>query len=221
MDDDEHEEPRKSYPLSPAKMSKTPSWVMLGFFLGAAFVWTFKRDSVKPVAMVPSAATVTEWPKSVLVPPPSLTTIEAVFADWGKHAVWEDNVTEVAMWRSETNSFSDFYEVRKVGDVLYFRSIAKLTRLVIRHGVPLPQSPLQFTETEAQYREWLEHGRVERKSERTRQPSLSGPVLIPPGETMQRLPVPTTPLPRIAPTTAPAGTTVEFGQSVIELPPKN
>jgi hypothetical protein len=191
MDDDEHEEPRKSYPLSPAKMSKTPSWVMLGFFLGAAFVWTFKRDAVKPVAMVPSAATVTEWPKSVLVPPPSLTTIEAVFADWGKHAVWEDNVTEVAMWRSETNSFSDFYEVRKVGDVLYFRSIAKLTRLVIRHGVPLPQSPLQFTETEAQYREWLEHGRVERPKDAPRPSVPPPPQMRPPALPRTAAPAPT------------------------------
>ena len=212
MDDDEHEEPRKSYPLSPAKMSKTPSWVMLGFFLGAAFVWTFKRDSVKPVAMVPSAATVTEWPKSVLVPPPSLTTIEAVFADWGKHAVWEDNVTEVAMWRSETNSFSEYYEVRRVNDTLYFRSIPKLTRLVMRHGTPLPQSPLQFTETEEQYREWLAHGRVERAADKPQVPRA------PITQDHPRITTPT-PMPVPAPREDPPLLAVE--KPKIELPPKN
>ena len=202
-------------------MSKTPSWAMVGFLLGAAFVWNFKRDGEKNVAVAPSSAARMDWPKAVVVAPSPLTTIEAVFADWGQHAVWENNLTEVALWRAETKSFSEFYEVRKVGDALYFRSIAKLTRLVIRHGVPLPtDAPLQFTETEAQYREWLEHGRFERKTEATVQPSLFGPVLIPPDETMPRMPVPTTPMPRTAPTTPPVRTTIEFGQSVIELPPK-
>jgi hypothetical protein len=201
MDDDDQVEPRKTYPLSPAKMSKTPSWAMVGFLLGAAFVWNFKRDDAKNVTAAPSLVARTDWPKAVVVPPSPLTTIEAVFADWGQHAVWENNVTELAMWRSETKSFSEFYEVRKVGDVPYFRSIPKLTRLVIRHGVPLPNSPLEFTETEEQYRDWLEHGRFERKPQATVQPSLFGPALMPPGETMPPPPVPrpTTPSPRITP----------------------
>jgi hypothetical protein len=199
MDDDDQAEPRKTYPLSPAKMSKSPSWAMVGFLLGAAFVWNFKRDGEKNVVPALSPSARTDWPKAVVVPSSPLTTIEAVFADWGQHAVWENGVTELALWRSETKSFSEFYEVRKVGDVPYFRSIPKLTRLVINHGVPLPNSPLQFTETEEQYREWLEHGRFERKPETTLQPSLFGPALMPPGEVMPRITTPTPAMPRITP----------------------
>ena len=90
-----------------------------------------------------------------------LTMIEAVFADWGKYAVWADDLTEVALWNSETRNFEDCYEVKRVGDLLYFRSIPQFTRRVVRHGKPLASSPLQFTETEEQYQDWLEHGRSE------------------------------------------------------------
>jgi hypothetical protein len=108
--------------------------------------------------------------------------------------VWDDQVTEVALWRTETGSFSEFYEVRRVGEGYYFRSIPQLTRRVIRHGVPRPkESPLEFTETEAHYREWFEHGRFERQPQPTVQPSLFGPALMPPGETLPRIPVPKTP----------------------------
>ena len=36
--DDKEPKPEKHYPISTAKMSKTPSWIMLGFLLAAAFV---------------------------------------------------------------------------------------------------------------------------------------------------------------------------------------
>jgi hypothetical protein len=216
MDD---EEPKKSYPLSPSKMSKASSWAMLGFFLGAASVWGLKRDADKAAAKATTAATVTlkEWPKAARPERSELTKIEAVFAAWGQHAVWDNNVTEVALWQSSDRDFSEFYEVRKVGDALYFRSIPKLTRLVIRHGVPLPKdSPLEFTETEAQYREWLEHGRFERQTDATVQPSLFGPALIPAGETMRRMPLPEAPPRRIEnPTEEPAA-----DRAKIVIPPK-
>ena len=193
MDDDEHDEPKKSYPLSPSKMSKASSWVMLGFLLGAASVWGLRRDAEQAVR-VASAVTLKEWPTVVRTTLPALTTIEAVFAEWGQYAVWDDQVTEVALWRTEAGSFSEFYEVRRVGEGYYFRSIPQLTRRVIRHGVPRPkESPLEFTETEAHYREWFEHGRFERQPQPTVQPSLFGPALIPPGETLPRIPVPKVP----------------------------
>ncbi len=161
MDD---EEPQKTYPLSPAKMSKTPSWVMLGFLLGAAFVWGLQRDTAKPAAAAP--VTLTEWPKAVKVAPSPLTTIEALFAEWGDNAVWEEERTEVAMWLSEAGAFSEFYEVRRMKDGLYFRSIPKLSRRLIRSGTPLPSNaPLQFTESEKHYREWLEQGREKNLAE--------------------------------------------------------
>ena len=165
MDDDE---PQKTYPLSPAKLSMTPSWVMLGFLLGAAFVWAYKSEAPKPAAVTTAGAAArkaaADEPARVALT--TITTIEAVFAEWGHHAVWENNLSELALWNSETKRFSEFYEVRRTGDLYYFRSIPKLTRLIIRHGKPLPESPLQFTETEAQYRDWLENGRHERPEER-------------------------------------------------------
>jgi hypothetical protein len=144
------------------KLSMTPSWVMLGFVLGAAFVAALPPSNEKsaPVAPAPKPAE-----SARKLPPPLLTTIEAVFAAWGEHAVWDDDVTEVAMWDTDRNRFAEFYEVRRVREKMYFRTIPKLTRRVINHGKPLPlECPLQFTETEERYREWLEHGRTERRN---------------------------------------------------------
>lgn len=172
MEDDESE---KTYPLSPSKMSKTPSWLMLGFLLGGAFMWAFQRDTAKPAA--PAPATLTEWPKAVRVPPSPLTTIEAVFADWKDNAVWENNLTEVAMWRSETGAYSEFYEVRRLGETLYFRSIPRLTRQVVRSGTSLPaNAPLQFTESEKHYNEWVEQGRKKSMNEPLVAPRTAPPV---------------------------------------------
>lgn len=199
MNDEEPEEREKTYPLSPAKMSKTPSWVMLGFLLGAAFVWGFKRDTAKPAAAAP--VTLTEWPKAVKLAPSPLTTIEALFAEWGDNAVWEEARTEVAMWRSETGTYSEFYEVRKIGGELFFRSIPKLTRRIVRSGTPLPASaPLQFTESERHYREWLEQGREK---------SVTEP-LVP---SRSRAMTPVAP-PKVDPTVPP------LAQPRAELPPK-
>lgn len=220
MDDDEHDEPKKSYPLSPSKMSKASSWVMLGFLLGAASVWGLRRDAEQAVR-VASAVTLKEWPTVVRTTLPALTTIEAVFAEWGQYAVWEDNVTEVAMWRAESGGFSEYYEVRRFGETLYFRSIPKLTRLIIRHGTPLPKSPLQYTESEEQYREWLAHGRVERAADSPRAPRG----LVVPDQARLSTPTPTpvpTPPPVPVPVTPswdPAILAVE--KPKVELPPKN
>ncbi|MBL9201556.1 MAG: hypothetical protein JNL39_13690 [Opitutaceae bacterium] len=95
--------------------------------------------------------------------PPQLTTVEAVFAAWGEHAVWSGDTTEIVLWNEQSRAFDLPYEVRRRGDTLYFRSLTSLTRRVINRGKPMPECPLQFTETEEQYREWLEHGRKERK----------------------------------------------------------
>lgn len=154
MDD----EPEIEEKPRPPKLSLTPSWVMLGFLLGAATVWMMERSKTPPAPV-----TVTVAPKPVRVEPSPLTTIEAVFAEWGNYAVWENNVTEVALWRPETRMFSECYEVRKSAGELYFRSIPKLTHRVVGHGTLLPNSPLQFTETEAHYQAWLAQGREEPK----------------------------------------------------------
>jgi hypothetical protein len=87
-------------------------------------------------------------------PAPRLTTIEAVFAAWDRYAVWSDGTTEVALWSADTKGFSDCYEVTKLGDAYYFRSIPALTRPILTHGV-VTESPLEFTETARQREEWL------------------------------------------------------------------
>jgi hypothetical protein len=147
---------------SPAKLSKTPSWVMLGFLLGAAFVAALPSPRQPETPAEPPVLPPTPGRPAEPREPVPLTTIEAVFAEWGSYAVWSDDTTEVTLWNTRERAFSDHYEVRRMGDIHYFRSIPNLTRRVLTHGKILPDSPLQFTETEAQYREWLEYGRTER-----------------------------------------------------------
>lgn len=162
--DDDTPEPGKPHPPSIAQLSKTPSWIMLGFLLGAAFVAALPPLRERPAEAAPGPETPPPT-QMVLRVTPALTTVEAVFAEWGRHAVWSDNVTEVAMWNSQERAFSDFYEVRRIDGGLYFRSIPKLTRRIIARGKPMPDSPLRFTETEEQYQEWRQHGRSERPAE--------------------------------------------------------
>lgn len=150
------DEPEKERPVSPSRLSKTPSWITLGFVLGALFVASLPRETAK---FSDKAST----PPTTLVKleRPRLTEIEAVFAEWERYAVWDNNVTEVALWDTEKKAYSIFYEVLRVGDNYYFRSISRLTRPILTRGVPEQQSPLQFTETETSRREWLEHGQYE------------------------------------------------------------
>jgi hypothetical protein len=185
--DDEHETERRSnYPVSRAKMSKTPSWIMLGFILGALFVVALPPLKKKTTAPEPDVALKLAQPPppASASEPPRLTTIEDVFAEWGRHAIWSEDTTEVALWNIEKRAFADFYEVKRVNGVYYFRTIPRLTRRVINHGKPLPDSPLQFTETEEQYQEWLKYGRSERRAEqrdyRPAPPSSTTTRIIPP-----------------------------------------
>jgi len=165
MEDDEPK-PEKRYPLSASKMSKTPSWIMLGFLLGALFVAALPPLGRKPAPEPTAFKAVEPPPPRTPREPPALTTIEDVFAIWGQHAVWSDDITEVALWNDRDKAFADFYEVRRIGEIQYFRTIPKLTRRIIERGKPIPESPLKFTETEEQYREWRQYGRTERPAER-------------------------------------------------------
>jgi hypothetical protein len=80
--------------------------------------------------------------------------IEAVFAEWGSAASWENDVTEVALWSGETGSYSQCFQVIRTGGMYFFRSIPRFTRPVLTRGVR-DNSPLQFTESEAQRAEWI------------------------------------------------------------------
>jgi hypothetical protein len=147
------DEPIEPRPPPVSKLSKTPSWIMLGFILGALFIWSLQRSPETP----PAAAIIEpEKPAAPIgpLPAPRLSDIEAVFAMWGAGAIWENDVTEVALWTPETKRFGDYFEVIRSGDNLYFRSIPRLTRRILDHGVKT-NSPLALTETETHYQEWL------------------------------------------------------------------
>lgn len=138
-----------------AKPSLVPSWIMLGFVVGALFVWALPAP--KPA---PPRAETGEARTVIVKTVPQFTTIEAVFAEWGKYAVWDNELTEVALWSSETKDYTDCFEVLRSAGIHYFRSIPRLTRPVLTHGTR-ENSPLQFTETEAQRAEWLGEKRQE------------------------------------------------------------
>jgi len=139
------DDPSEPRPPRASQLSKTPSWVMLGFVLGAAAVFMLPRSEKAPA---PAPAIVA--PRVVAPVPPESPTVERavffedVFAELNRSAVWQDDVTEVAFWNPTRKAFSDCYEVLKSGDKFYFRSIPHLTRPVLKEGVP-PDSPLQFT----------------------------------------------------------------------------
>lgn len=141
----------------PAPPTPVPSWVMLGFVVGVLFMLALPRRQVPAPA---PAAPVTAPPPPPA--PPAMTTIEAVFAQWGKYAVWENDTTEVALWDSQTKDFSQCYVVLRAGDTYFFHSIPRLTRPLLRHGLPDGENtPLEFTETAAQQREWMRASRDE------------------------------------------------------------
>ena len=131
-----------------AKPSQAPSWAMLGFALGALFVLALPRRQPQP-----EAPAIPRPPVTALAPA-RMTTIEAVFAQWGKYAMWDRDVTQVALWNSDTGGYTDCFEVVRLGDGDYFRSLPRLGRPLLTHGVP-SDSPLAFTETEEQRQEWL------------------------------------------------------------------
>jgi hypothetical protein len=126
---------------------------MLGFLLGVLFVtaWPGRKPAPPPVA-APVAAEAR--PKPAPAAPGSFTAIEAVFAEWDGYAIWDNDLTEVALWNSKTKDFSDCYEVLRSGSSYYFRSIPRLTRPVVTHGIKV-NCPLEFTETEEQRQERL------------------------------------------------------------------
>src|SRR5437763_727394 len=128
MDDDE-QRPAKKHPISISKLSKTPSWIMLGFVLGALFMIALPPTGDDKPAAPPPAKPV-EPSRPATPTPPRVTTIQAVFEDprWEEFVTWSNDTAEVALWNPNAREFNDFFEVRRIGGVYYYRSIASLTR---------------------------------------------------------------------------------------------
>ncbi len=140
-------------PASPGSLSKTPSWISIGFVLGALFVWLLPKPAPE-VVEVP-VHDETAMPLVAHRVKPDFSELEAVFSEWDDYAVWSNDTTEVALWDIEASQYSRFYEVLRSGNDYYYRSIARLSHPVLTHGVPV-NAPLLFTETEKQREEWLE-----------------------------------------------------------------
>jgi len=156
-----------SRPPSVKKLSKTPSWIMLGFVIGAAAVLSLPRspevvyvpvsdESLLPTALAHQSPLVAEPQQE-----PDFTIVEAVFSEWQNYAVWDGDVTEIALWDSEVGRYARFYEVLRApassaggAITFYYRSIPVLTRPVLTHGVSA-SAPLLFTEPDALRQAWL------------------------------------------------------------------
>jgi hypothetical protein len=144
MEREDDLEPKKPRPLSAAKMSKVPSWISVGFVLGALVGWTLRAPKPQP----PPPVKIVEVTK--LEPRPNkLATVEALFEQWKHLAGWRDDTAEFLVWNSDTKKFSEAYEVRRVGEDFYFRSIPQLTRKLVDYGDRLPpDAPIQFAGVE-------------------------------------------------------------------------
>ncbi len=150
----EEETPAAPTPSSSDNPSLTMSWATVGFLLGALCVLALPRPAppATPSAAVPAPA----GPPAIKATPgpPRIATIQAVFEAYGQDAVWDRDTTEVAIWDSETGDYSDCYEVLRMPQGFFFRSIPRLTRPALTHGVK-PDAPLRFTESAKQREEWL------------------------------------------------------------------
>lgn len=123
-----------------SKLSKIPSWIMLGFVLGALFVWALPRREPAPVPVVSAPPRVA----TVAAPAhPRFSDLEASFLEWQQYAVWAGDVTYVCMWDAPSLTFRDCYQVLRRGDDLFFRSVPRPKNLRALEGVP-EKSPLEF-----------------------------------------------------------------------------
>jgi hypothetical protein len=143
-------------PVPREKLSKTPSWIMVGFVLGCLFAYVADRELEKRRVKIPDPAA----PAIVAAPPIekspavplsamrlSMNEVDAMFQQFTDKAVWENDITEVAVWNPVTNKFSDLVEVMRSGGLYYYRPITRLTRPLISIH-PDPGVLLLFTEPE-------------------------------------------------------------------------
>src|SRR5690606_32256689 len=117
------------------KLSQVPSWIMLGFICGVIVMWGFRSDPEPASKAEPElantsstvAATSSE-PAGVnvaaLTTDPSLSAVEALFDQYRDFAFWDEGLTEIAVWNTATNAFSDHFEITRTETGTYFRTIA-------------------------------------------------------------------------------------------------
>lgn len=132
--------------------SNLPVLLTVGFALGLGFGWlAFRQDAPKPpvaVTLAPKATDPRELTTGLRRDAGTLADVERTFQRWGGYAVWENDVTEIALWSGQHQQHDDYYEVRRVDGEFYFRTLRRLTRPVLDHG-PRGRLPVEFTEPQA------------------------------------------------------------------------
>ncbi|MEO7414047.1 MAG: hypothetical protein ABIZ81_11900 [Opitutaceae bacterium] len=127
-------------PVSRPKPSKIPSWIMLGFILGAVFVWALPRPRPERSVTPPVTPVI---PAFAVETPPRLTDVETFFDVWRRFALWDGDTTYVCLWDSGTRTFRDCFQIIQRGDELFFRSVPRPRNLRPRSDVP-KDSPFEF-----------------------------------------------------------------------------
>jgi hypothetical protein len=132
------------------KDGNIPVWLTIGFAVGLGFAWLYLRED-RPAPAVTTRVAASPTAGSAGPDSPvdagTLASVERFFQRWGGYAVWTDEVAEFAVWNLRRHGYTDFYEVRHVRGRYYFRTIPRLSRPIIDHGVR-SRIPLQFTETQ-------------------------------------------------------------------------
>jgi hypothetical protein len=199
--------PAQAPPPSRDKLSKVPSWIMLGVVLGGIGFYGvqsfFEEQRGKKQRQKAPPAVSAPAPPPVKTPdgnPPatakndphmSLFAIDAVFRAHGASAVWEHDLTEIVLWNPATQSYSTGIEVLRTGDAYYYRLLDRLTRPVLTEGVD-PNAPIRLTEP-ASYQE--------RRRQQRQDTWRSRPPVPPPPARLA--PPPATTLPASPPASAP------------------
>ncbi|MDX2185329.1 MAG: hypothetical protein SFV32_00210 [Opitutaceae bacterium] len=146
------------------KLSRVPSWIMLGFIAGGLAVYTLvpelkgfwhkrraQADAAAAAAVSAERPSPTPAPTPAPKPAPTGATLEEVdmiFTIYRADAVWDNDRTEIAIWNRYKERFSDFYELYRDGDgKIWYRPILELTRPVIQYEGEEGR-PIRFTESQ-------------------------------------------------------------------------
>ncbi len=148
------------------KASKIPSWIMVGFTLGALTFYTVsdylrpaKKDTPPPALPESAPATPAAPAQNTDTPAPkpddeqiNLFSMDAVFRKWAVNAQWEYNTAQVVFWSPADKKYSVPVEVLRYGSEgdweYYYRPIEKITRPLVR-APAYSDVPVLFTENEA------------------------------------------------------------------------
>ncbi|ATC63826.1 hypothetical protein CMV30_07630 [Nibricoccus aquaticus] len=139
-------------PTPKEKLSKAPSWIMVGFVIGCVFAYVADRELEKRRDKTPAPSPAPVAPAAPAEIPPGLrlsqNEIEAIFTQAEEGAVWENDITEIVVFNTRTGKFSDLIEVMRSGPYFYYRSITRLTRPLITAKAE-SGALILFTETDA------------------------------------------------------------------------